>query len=186
METKTQLLELPEPAEDPPEIPDTVTFPDERLELVFTCCHPALATDAQVALTLRTLGGLTTEEIARAFLVAEATMAQRPVRAKRKVKAAGIPFRARGAPAGRGAGAAGRPGSLPVGRSREAYVRALDLFIEGAERRRLARRMTELSTTGDPTRARASIAQARPALRAGWTLAPAASGHGRARWVAAT
>jgi RNA polymerase sigma-70 factor, ECF subfamily len=66
---------------------------DERLELVFTCCHPALALDGQVALTLRTLGGLQTEEIARAFLVPEATMAKRLVRAKRKIKAAGIPFR---------------------------------------------------------------------------------------------
>jgi RNA polymerase sigma-70 factor (ECF subfamily) len=72
---------------------DETVFADERLELVLTCCHPALATDAQVALTLRTLGGLTTEEIARAFLVGEATMAQRLVRAKRKIKAAGIPFR---------------------------------------------------------------------------------------------
>jgi RNA polymerase sigma-70 factor (ECF subfamily) len=77
--------------EDP--VDDTTTFPDERLELLFTCCHPALAVDAQVALTLRTLGGLTTPQIARAFLVPEATMAQRLVRAKRKIKAAGIPFR---------------------------------------------------------------------------------------------
>jgi RNA polymerase sigma-70 factor (ECF subfamily) len=87
---KTRLLDVPEAAEDPM---DATTFPDERLELVFTCCHPALAADAQVALTLRTLGGLTTGEVARAFLVGEATMAQRLVRAKRKIKAAGIPFR---------------------------------------------------------------------------------------------
>jgi RNA polymerase sigma-70 factor (ECF subfamily) len=73
--------------------PDANVFPDERLELVFTCCHPALALDGQVALTLRTLGGLTTDEIARAFLVPEATMAKRLVRAKKKIKAAGIPFR---------------------------------------------------------------------------------------------
>ncbi len=71
----------------------TTEFPDERLELIFTCCHPALAIEAQVALTLRALGGLTTDEIARAFLVPERTMAQRLVRAKRKIKAAGIPFR---------------------------------------------------------------------------------------------
>jgi RNA polymerase sigma-70 factor, ECF subfamily len=88
---KTKLLEIPEAAEE--ELDDETTFPDERLELVFTCCHPALALEAQVALTLRTLGGLTTEEIARAFLVPEATMAQRLVRAKRKIAAAGIPFR---------------------------------------------------------------------------------------------
>jgi RNA polymerase sigma-70 factor (ECF subfamily) len=87
---KVRLLEPPQAQE--PDVDET-TFPDERLELVFTCCHPALATDAQVALTLRTLGGLTTVEIARAFLVPEATMAQRLVRAKRKIKAAGIPFR---------------------------------------------------------------------------------------------
>jgi RNA polymerase sigma-70 factor, ECF subfamily len=68
-------------------------FADERLELIFTCCHPALATEAQVALTLRTLGGLSTDEIARAFMVPEATMAQRLVRAKRKIASAGIPFR---------------------------------------------------------------------------------------------
>ena len=84
------LLDAPEAVEDEM---DDGTFRDERLELVFTCCHPALATEAQVALTLRTLGGLTTDEIARAFLVPEATMAQRLVRAKRKIKAAGIPFR---------------------------------------------------------------------------------------------
>jgi RNA polymerase sigma-70 factor (ECF subfamily) len=71
----------------------TTPFPDERLELIFTCCHPALSEEAQVALTLRELGGLTTGEIARAFLVPEATMAQRLVRAKRKIKAAAIPFR---------------------------------------------------------------------------------------------
>src|SRR5580765_1968897 len=72
---------------------DETTIPDERLELLFTCCHPALALDAQVALTLRTLGGLSTEAIARAFLVPEATMAKRLVRAKHKIAAAGIPFR---------------------------------------------------------------------------------------------
>ena len=90
---KSRLLEMPEPTEDPMDTIDGTTFPDERLELIFTCCHPALATDAQVALTLRTLGGLSTGEIARAFLVEEPTMAQRLVRAKRKIKAAGIPFR---------------------------------------------------------------------------------------------
>lgn len=92
LEAKTELLERPEPVTDDP-LPDDATFKDERLELLFTCCHPALATDAQVALTLRTLGGLTTTEIARAFLVPEATMGQRLFRAKKKIKAAGIPFR---------------------------------------------------------------------------------------------
>jgi RNA polymerase sigma-70 factor, ECF subfamily len=72
---------------------DEATIPDERLELIFTCCHPALELDAQVALTLRALGGLRTEEIARAFLVPEQTMAKRLVRAKQKIKKAGIPFR---------------------------------------------------------------------------------------------
>ena len=87
---KTRLLDVPETVEE--NVYET-TIPDERLELLFTCCHPALALDAQVALTLRTLGGLQTEEIARAFLVPEATMAKRLTRAKRKIKAAGIPFR---------------------------------------------------------------------------------------------
>jgi RNA polymerase sigma-70 factor (ECF subfamily) len=87
---KTRLLDVPQTVED---TVDETTFPDERLELIFTCCHPALATEAQVALTLRTLGGLTTTEIARAFLVPEATMAQRLVRARNKIRTAGIPFR---------------------------------------------------------------------------------------------
>jgi RNA polymerase sigma-70 factor, ECF subfamily len=87
---KAKSLEAPQAVE---EDRDETAFPDERLELVFTCCHPALALDAQVALTLRTLGGLGTDEIARAFVVSKDTMAKRIVRAKKKIKAAGIPFR---------------------------------------------------------------------------------------------
>jgi RNA polymerase sigma-70 factor, ECF subfamily len=87
---KSALLASSSPADAPT---TASTFPDERLELIFTCCHPALALEAQVALTLRTLGGLTTDEIARALLVPERTMAQRLVRAKRKIKEARIPFR---------------------------------------------------------------------------------------------
>ena len=79
------------PAESTEE--DDVAIEDDRLRLIFTCCHPALALDAQIALTLRTLGGLATPEIARAFLVPEATLAQRLVRAKRKIREAGIPYR---------------------------------------------------------------------------------------------
>ena len=70
----------------------TMTFLDDRLRLIFTCCHPALNLDAQVALTLRTLGGLTTPQIAKAFLIPETTLAQRLVRAKRKIQEAGIPY----------------------------------------------------------------------------------------------
>jgi RNA polymerase sigma-70 factor (ECF subfamily) len=81
---------VPEAVED--EVMEETTFPDERLELIFTCCHPSLALEAQVALTLRALGGLTTEEISRAFLVPDETMKRRLSRAKRKIKDAGIPF----------------------------------------------------------------------------------------------
>ncbi len=82
-----QLRNQPEEA-----MSETATFPDERLELIFTCCHPALALDAQVGLTLRTLGGLSTEAIARAFLVPFETMSKRLTRAKHKIRDAGIPF----------------------------------------------------------------------------------------------
>jgi len=93
---KLPQLELPgsEPA---PEIADE-RLPDDRLELIFACCHPALATEARVALTLRLAGGLSTPEIARAFLVAEPVMAQRLVRAKRRLRVAGIGLREPRAP----------------------------------------------------------------------------------------
>jgi RNA polymerase sigma-70 factor, ECF subfamily len=81
-----------EPQGDPGSSTDLVAVTDDRLRLIYTCCHPALATEAQIALTLRTLGGLTTEEIARAFLTSPVTMAQRLVRAKSKIKEARIPY----------------------------------------------------------------------------------------------
>jgi len=93
LQDKTRLLAAAQPVETVDEIDlDDSTIPDERLELIFTCCHPALAVEAQVALTLRALGGLTTEEIARAFLVSDETMKRRLSRAKVKIKATAIPF----------------------------------------------------------------------------------------------
>ena len=77
--------------QEEPEMDDSL--PDDRLKLMFTCCHPALALEAQVALTLHTLGGLSTPEVARAFLVSEPTMAQRLARARKKIRDAGIPYR---------------------------------------------------------------------------------------------
>lgn len=89
---KTRLLAREHELESEATMDEATTFPDERLELVFTCCHPALALDAQVALTLRALGGLSTEEIALAFLVPFETMSKRLSRAKHKIRDAGIPF----------------------------------------------------------------------------------------------
>jgi RNA polymerase sigma-70 factor (ECF subfamily) len=91
LERKTALLEPPT-SQDETEM-DDAQIPDDRLKLMFTCCHPALALEAQVALTLRTLGGLSTQETARAFLVSEPAMAQRLARAKRKIRQASIPYR---------------------------------------------------------------------------------------------
>jgi RNA polymerase sigma-70 factor (ECF subfamily) len=93
LQDKSRLLETGQPAATMDEVDlDDSTIPDERLELIFACCHPALAVEAQVALTLRALGGLTTDEIARAFLVSEETMKRRLSRAKAKIKATAIPF----------------------------------------------------------------------------------------------
>jgi RNA polymerase sigma-70 factor (ECF subfamily) len=89
---REELIRMAESGGDDGESDTASKLPDERLRLIFTCCHPALADDARVALSLRTLCGLTTEEIARAFLTAPATMAQRLVRAKRKIRAARIPY----------------------------------------------------------------------------------------------
>jgi RNA polymerase sigma-70 factor (ECF subfamily) len=80
------------PFAEPASLEEAVEYPDDRLRLIFTCCHPSLSREAQVALTLRTLGGLTTTEIAHAFLLPETTLAQRLVRAKQKIRLAGIPY----------------------------------------------------------------------------------------------
>src|SRR5882762_4386637 len=89
LEYETQRLH---PFDEPALVKETVEYPDDRLRLIFTCCHPSLNREAQVALTLRTLGRLTTTEIARAFLLPEPTLAQRLVRAKNKIRLAGIPY----------------------------------------------------------------------------------------------
>ncbi|MGH2900250.1 MAG: RNA polymerase sigma factor, partial [Solirubrobacteraceae bacterium] len=89
---KLRAIVAAEPPHDGAASSELVAVPDDRLRLIYTCCHPALATEAQIALTLRTLGGLTTEEIARAFLTSPVTMAQRLVRAKSKIKDARIPY----------------------------------------------------------------------------------------------
>jgi len=88
-----QLVEIERQASADDDDRQPITIPDDRLRLIFTCCHPALSSEARVALTLRTLGGLTTPEIAKAFLIPEETLAQRLVRAKRKIREAGIPYR---------------------------------------------------------------------------------------------
>jgi RNA polymerase sigma-70 factor, ECF subfamily len=92
-ELLSEVAVLSPDSDDPGKPPEVGAVPDDRLRLIFTCCHPALSTEAQMALTLRLLGGLSTRQVARSFLVTEATMARRLVRAKHKIKAAKIPYR---------------------------------------------------------------------------------------------
>ena len=135
--------------EEGPQPEDETALGDDRLRLVFTCCHPALAMDARVALTLRTLGGLTTAEIARAFLVPEPTMAQRLVRAKRKIAAAAHPLPRPGR----------RRGARSAGRRARRRLPRLQRGLRGQRRR--APRARRAVRRGDPPRSPAGPADAR-------------------------